>query len=327
MTKILVCGDPHATEPELKDCQALVDFVCKVARETKPDHIVLLGDLFHTHNIVHLEIQEFWARSIDQMAKLAHVIIINGNHDSPHHKLSKASANRPFRSIPNVDVVLAEDGIAWSVDKHFVFAPFCHTKAELLHMLVGFEDRVLFCHNTFLGAKYENGLYAKDGWDSTKFPNPLIVSGHIHTKMSFGKVIYPGSPRWRTAADANQAKSIVLMEFEGTKLVRSTDFPTDTVCRPIFKLVDTETSPLSIVPVKNAKYWVDIKGTPAWIEKRKGLYPWAKVSTFPTHKAIKVRESDGIGVAFRSYLADYQPKHGTTQAKLTSKIQDLISVL
>ncbi len=325
MTKFLCVGDPHATEPELKDCQALVDFVCKTARETKPDRIVFLGDLFHTHNIVHLEIQEFWARSIAQMAKLAHVIVINGNHDSPHHKLSKASANRPFRSIPNVEVVIDE---LYDLGD-YVFAPFCHTEQELLGLIGQHSpsDAVLFCHNTFLGAKYENGLYAKEGWDSAKFPNPLIVSGHIHSKMTFGKVIYPGSPRWRTAADANQSKAIVLMEFEGTKLVRSTDFPTDGVCRPIFKLVDTEASPLSIVPVKNVKYWVDIKGTPAWIEKRKGLYPWAKVSTFPTHKAIKVRESDGIGVAFRSYLADYQPKHGTTQAKLTSKIQDLISVL
>ena len=319
--RILLIGDPHCTEPELKDCQALVDYVCRVARETKPDHIVLLGDLFHTHNIVHLEIQEFWAKSIAQMAKLAHVIIINGNHDSPHHKLSKASANRPFRSIPNVEVVIDE---LYDLGD-YVFAPFCHTEQELLGLIGQHSpsDAVLFCHNTFLGAKYENGLYAKEGWDSAKFKNPLIVSGHIHNRHRFGKVIYPGSPRWRTKSDANEEKGIFLLEFDGPNLVKETEFSTKDVCSPIYSLEDTSTSPLSIKPVVNARYFISIKGSPDWVETRKSLYPWAKVSTFPMNKKIQVKESDGIRHAFDKYLQQFVPKYGTSLEKLKLKTEEL----
>jgi len=44
------------------------------------------------------------------------------------------------------------------------------------------SGKILFCHQTFDGAKFENGFYAPDGFDFSGIKYEKIISGHIHTQ-------------------------------------------------------------------------------------------------------------------------------------------------
>jgi DNA repair exonuclease SbcCD nuclease subunit len=79
--KILVIGDPHFKVSNIDESERLVAGIIKLAKEEKPDSIVCLGDLLHTHDTLSTlcmnTVQEF----LDKLRKIAPVHSIVGNHD------------------------------------------------------------------------------------------------------------------------------------------------------------------------------------------------------------------------------------------------------
>ena len=309
----LVVSDPHCTEAELRDCQNLIDLIWSL--DPKWAAIVFLGDMFHTHAIIHAEVMEFWRVNLTKLGQKWPVIVLEGNHDRPNNRASKASALNALKNIPNVTIVTD----VWS-DGYATFVPYCHDPVEFLEKANKNANLPVFCHQTFDGAQYENGFYAKDGIDPDRVLASRVISGHIHTKSDIGKVHYVGSPRWRTLSDANQDKSIELINYNG-KIVESYD--TSRVCRKIIKLEDTQTSPLSITPLPNTKYIIHIKGPADWCESRRTAFPWAKVSVFPTTVNVVLKESEGIQVSLDKYLDTFVPKYGTSKLNIKDIVQDL----
>lgn len=298
-----------------------MDFVLAKAKELHVDRVVLTGDQFHTHSIVHLEVLAFWQGVFAKFeAAEVEVVALVGNHDQSGDGISKSHSMMAFQNVFVVDQPTIIDEI--------LHLPYMHSGEQLIADCKEFPKKVVVCHATFQGSTFENGFYAKEGIDQSQLPQEQIISGHIHAGQEFGKVWYVGSPRWMTISDANQDKNIWLVEHEPDGLIASrTAIPTDQACTRIVQFEDTAEAPASVTQLNPSwKYLVDVRGSAAFIEERKKVWLGkARVRTFCTDGAsIKVKESDGMGVAFSKFLVAYQPKHGTPLPVLERMVADRI---
>lgn len=324
MLRYLLVGDPHATVEELDDCEGLIDCIVDVFKtEDHIDAVVLLGDLHHNHAIVHVDVMAFWRRALYRLLEtVSRVIIIRGNHDAPTSG-STAHALMSYAEIPGVVVVdrpMVLDGIA--------FVPYTADREAFVAACKDLDvgkppPRTLICHQTFDGSRYENGFYAGDGIDPALVPQARVISGHIHAPQSFGKVWYPGAPRWRTVSDANTERLVYVQEFdvEGYPAV-ARRYPTHLWCRAIWKttvrdgqVVDGPALDDSRVNPMADQWHIDLHGTAegnktlaADLAQRTGTH--IRCFNTDTH-APKVRESEGIETAFRRWLGGYRPRHNT----------------
>jgi predicted phosphodiesterase len=314
--KFLVVGDPHVKPSDLEEGLRLVDRIVQVAKEREVDSIVLTGDLFHTHSLVHVEVMHFWRNAVAKMAANHSVVVLLGNHDAPHDMRPGVHALAALADIKNVYVVDEPKRIAWF--DAVAFVPFMRSNDEFVAAMQALGDvPTVYCHQEFDGCKYDNGFYSKHGVDPEAIPQKLVISGHIHTGQEFGKVWYVGAPRWMTLSDANQDRYIWVIEHgpDGAVIGR-TPYATDPACQRIVRVEDTAEAPADpgVFDATNVKVHVDIRGTAAWVEERKPFWRaiGARIRTFVDNgKKVAVRESEGIGAAFVKYLKTYQPRYGT----------------
>lgn len=322
--KCLFVGDPHATPDSLDDCENLLGLTETVAREHRPEQIVLLGDLYHTHAVMRVEVLNFWLDALRRLVDVSGwgVKVLKGNHDGPvndDYGPHALLAHESQESVEVVDTPREEMGI--------LYMPYFYDSRAFLKRVHQYPDtKTLVCHQTFLGAKYENNTPIYDGININDVPQELIISGHIHSPQKVDKLWYVGAPRWRTAADANVKRAIWLVTFDDGKMVDAQEFDTGQVCSRIIALEDRETDPIrGWVGDAKDRLLVDIYGSTKFIRERKGLYPNARVRTFKTEeKTIRVRESEGIGKALQSFTDQFEPQHGTERQVLAGMVKDRI---
>ena len=328
----LIVGDPHATPDSLEECGHLIDLVINTAIQSSVDRVVFLGDLYHNHGIVHLSVQRFWQEQFDRMARSGlDVIALVGNHDRPGNEAATENALMLHDHVAVIDVPRTIDGM--------LFLPFTSDREQFVKWCNASEAPIVFAHQEFWGGKYDNGTpitgEATGGFYSPLAVNPnlikqKIISGHIHTPQRFGEVWYPGAPRWRTIHDANIFRSIYVVEFGGDALYRVVkEVPTNTVCRPIHVVVDQEGD--AIPPLQEgANVTFDVHGTQAYVDRRKVELEAKgyKVRSFATtERQIKVKESDGLVVAFQKYVQVFKAKNGTTPEVLMQLAMERVSWL
>lgn len=309
MTRLLVIGDPHAVFEELDECQRLLYFAAKIAEEQSVDEIAILGDLNNTHNIVRVEVLNFWLGNLRILGRIAPTYVLVGNHDyagegSGLHSLAV------YEGVPGVNIVASPMRSGCRL-----YLPYytLENQPRFIEACCDSESAIAICHQSFSGAKLDNGVDAFDSIDPNLIPQKLVISGHIHTPQHIGKVINVGSPRWRSVDDANKDRSLRLFEIEKNGNVLSDiKFPTNTVCREIKRAIDTPDNPVVIPAGDNARWHIDIRGPEAWVEERKKAFSFSgdiRIRTFKTMKTTaKVRESEGVAVAFRKFLQSYIPQ-------------------
>lgn len=320
--RFLWVGDPHAEVHDLEDCAALMDRVLDLA-EKHGAIVILAGDLYHTHAIIHAEVQYFWWQVFDEAERRKiDIFVLKGNHDAPGTEGSKATAL--IAHISQCTTVLYEP-----MELHGVlFCPYTSGEQLVKWSKEHPDCKTLFCHQTFDGSQYENGFYAGDGVKPEDIVQTQIISGHIHAPQEFGKVWYPGAPRWRTLSDANVERAVWLIDTDATGEVTSrTPFATGSFCRRIYHLIDTPEAPIDQRPAADNphEYRVDSKGPAAWLETRRAVFEgwarWRPVRTDP-RVSVAVKESDGVPEAFTKWVDSYQPKHGTSKEVLTQLVKE-----
>lgn len=312
MNKILYIGDPHVLVNELEDCEKLLQYVENKCLELQIDKVVILGDLFHNHSLVHVEVIKFWYDWFTKLtSKGIKIIAIPGNHDMPGISDSQANALLPFKNI--IDVFDSP-----TVKYNILFMPFTLDRNEFVKTVNSFDCKTLVCHQTFNGVRY-GGFDVPDGVIPESI-NKEVIAGHIHTGQSFGNIWYPGSPRWRTLQDANVEKYIWIVDHnEDGTIANKIKLSTKDICKSIRYLEDLQDNPLEDVMVGiNEETRIDIKGTKEWVEKRKKLYdPTIKLRIFYTdRKNAEVKESEGVMVAFKKYLDMYKVTTGIDKQEL-----------
>lgn len=299
--KILRIGDPHVRVTNLEEWEKLAHFIVDVALEKSPDRIEILGDLFHTHAVIRLEVQDFWTCWLETLSDKQELFVLRGNHDmSGDHNLN-ISALSIFNRLKKKNLHIIENPQAYGV---YGYVPYHHDNdrfVEHANNLAKEGCKILVCHQTFSGSKYENGFYDPNGIDPDLLKFDTIISGHIHARQRFGKVIYPGTPVWSSSSDANQPKGLWLVEHDDLgKIVEEEFVDTSKVCTPYIELIYSEGDQEPIVP-SNAKVSLILKGSSAWISREKEKFK-GKVNLKAKFTDVKKVETRKVGKGFEDFL-------------------------
>jgi DNA repair exonuclease SbcCD nuclease subunit len=240
--RILRIGDPHAKVSNLDEMESLMHFVNEQILAHKVERVEILGDLFHTHAIVRLEVLEFWDAWIDVLT--AHegtdIVILVGNHDQSGDYENDQHALSVFKRIRKKNLHIVDSPRRLGL---FGYLPYVHDINKWLEYARNLHAdgaKALVSHTTYQGSKYESGIYAPDGVDPEQVPFDLLISGHIHSRQRFvtsrgQSVIYPGTSRWDSASDANEPKGLWLVDHcdSSARILREEFLDTSGVVTPI----------------------------------------------------------------------------------------------
>jgi DNA repair exonuclease SbcCD nuclease subunit len=207
--KSLIIGDPHFKVSNLDDCRSFVRQTLEIVQKDRPENVIILGDLFNDFAVIRSEVLKLWSEFFHATACMSKVICLVGNHD-----MAGADGGtypmEPFKTIPNVTIVDALtkiDGI--------YYMPFVRDNAEFEKQVRSIApDSVVFCHQSFNGATFENGFYDPHGADpDSAIHLGAVICGHIHKRQTLGNIWYPGTPFQHTFGDAGQEKSIIMINL------------------------------------------------------------------------------------------------------------------
>lgn len=198
--KILFIGDPHLKINDFEQSIKLLRWIEEVVVQKNPDIVCNLGDTFHNHAVLRSEIMAEFKKHVDTVTVARPYWYVLGNHDQYKPKDSKYHALQSF----------AQNDMFRVFDK----------RVDILDMTIvpytqKFEDfpldtnRICITHNTFIGADY--GFRREDcGIDAERVSADIIISGHIHRRQTFGKVIYPGTPVAHNTSEVDEVKGLLL---------------------------------------------------------------------------------------------------------------------
>jgi hypothetical protein len=317
--KTVLVGDVHATPGEISDCEALLNLVYKTIDEHKAGHVLFLGDLHNCHNVLDSRVVAFWTNSfrgcVDRECQVTALV---GNHDFLSPSLMMPHSIVAHKFMNKVTIVETPVHI---LNTNYCAMPYYYDSSMFVIDAVRLKKEnptsdVLFCHQTFCGADARMGFYSKESIESSAIPFKIVLPGHIHTPMVLGKVKYIGAPRWRTLTDAEvETRNIYVLEPGKSPVA----IPTNTHCTRIFRLEDSEASPVQInltqEQLKLADLRITINGTQDYISKRmtelKAQYN-AKCRGVPVRgRLAKASESEGIDKAFQNFAKSFNPPNGT----------------
>jgi DNA repair exonuclease SbcCD nuclease subunit len=242
MTKILVIGDQHFTTKNIPEIDTFIKVITDIALKTKPDLIVLLGDLLHTHEKINTVPLNKAYEFINHMRTIAKTYILVGNHDYINASQFLTS-NHWLNSLKEWYNVVIVDKITYTTitttsnggggDKLLVFAPYVEPTRfiEALNTEPAInwkEANLIFCHQEFAGCNMNGNYISNQGhWDLSY---PQIIAGHIHTRQHLQKnIYYTGSSmetEWKDESILNpQASfnSIALITFNDLQPPKEAD--------------------------------------------------------------------------------------------------------
>jgi DNA repair exonuclease SbcCD nuclease subunit len=276
--KILRLGDPHVKPSNVDESDRIMEMVLYLAKKYKVDRIEILGDLFHTHAVLRIEVLEFWTKWLSTFSHEFPTIAIVGNHDQPgDHNLESHSLS-VFKTLNIENLVIVDKPTQIGI---YGYLPYQHGHerfAKSVRKLADSGAKVLVCHQTLGGVQYENGFYAPDTIDPAAigFSFNVVISGHIHKRQIIKAgnidIVYPGTARWDTISDANEQKGITIYEHddETGKILSSEFFSTDKICSPIISVEWKQEDTKPALPDNpNARLNIELIGTSDWIKEQK----------------------------------------------------------
>lgn len=269
--KIMRVGDPHIRPTNIAEAEKLMQFVLDKVVATKVDRLEILGDLFHTHAVVRLEVLQFWDKWLQLLAEVVETVVLVGNHDQTGDYHKGTHALSVFKRITNPNLKIIEKPTAMGP---FLYLPYIHDEESFIQAIVEnktAQTNMLVCHAEFGGSQYDNGFYSPHGFNPDTVPVTAIISGHIHKEqiIANGKVDYPGTPKWDSASDANEKKGIWLYEHADNGLVVNRYLiPTDSVVTPIVSISWAEGEEMPAIPA-NSRVSIELVGSSAWVTKSK----------------------------------------------------------
>lgn len=273
---VLRVGDPHAKVSNLVELEKLMQFVLSVAFDKKVDRLEILGDLFHTHAVLRLEVLEFWDKWLNRFSESVYSVILVGNHDQTGDFNLETNALSVFKRglfgtyKPRIVESPQVDGI-------FLYMPYYHDTNKFIETANRWSSegcKVLVSHQTYAGSQFENGFYAPDGINPDLLDFDLIISGHIHARQRIktkrGWMIYPGTARWDGISDANQPKGLWLVNHDDSTgaIINEEFIDTSTICEPIYSIAWTEDDPKPEIPT-TGRISLELIGSSNWISQQK----------------------------------------------------------
>lgn len=317
MYQYILVGDLHSKTSNIDETCRIFEKIVKVATENNVKEVILLGDLFDTHGIVHLPVMHCYFSLFKKYTQLNFHCLV-GNHDYVTHGNYQEHSLITFKGLKNVRVI---DELTHF--NEFDLAPHC-SEDKFLELCSKKYSDTLICHHTFAGAQYENGFYAPDGIDLDKVPYKTVISGHVHLNHQVGKCFYPGTPRWLKESDANQDKGIWLWDAaQDFKFISTED-----VCRKIFSFDIKEGTNLNIDINKKHRYIFNVYGNNSFLNSIIEKFPiGVEIRHVPTNeKQTLVKESNGVMNSLKSFVLDhYKPLYDIPKEELWSIINNRLT--
>lgn len=206
MSKQLLIGDPHLKISKFDISISFLKWLDKIIETESPDTIVYLGDLFEYHAVLRSEILSEFKKHLLRNSDINKVYVL-GNHDGWRPTDFKYHALESLNDIDNLTVI----DRATTID-NITYVPYMY---NLNDFPTNTAD-ICIAHQTFVGADY--GYYRPEvGVDADKIDAQLIISGHVHKRQTFGKVIYPGSPFAQGVNDIDQDKGVMILDTDTFK--------------------------------------------------------------------------------------------------------------
>lgn len=328
MTKILYVGDPHVQVKNLKDSEALMDYIVHLAKEQKVSSITFLGDLFHTHAVKRIEVEHFWKKAFERLDSEDLVCnVLVGNHDQPGSREKEQQMNALDVFIPQNKDSKRKIINKPTVIGNIAYTPYYSDQDVFLGVCQELYDKgatgMLVAHQTFTGAQYENGFFSEEGIDPALVPQQEIISGHIHKSQQVGKCFYTGTAKWDTMSDANQPKGLYIIEHNEDGTIKGKEwFSTESIVTPIksYKIKEGDEMP-ELNP--EARNHVVLEGKSAWISKiKKTLKDIAHIKVKPTDRITKSEGNNNMTIE-EYLLAQFEPIAGVNKKDIKEFLKEL----
>lgn len=218
----LVIGDPHFQTSNVTSAEQLIERVNRAISTLHPDFVVILGDLLHTHEKIHVTPFNLATRLILSVAETHPLYLLIGNHDYCNNQqfLTRNHAFNSFKEIKNVticDTVIKRTICGYD----FIFTPYV-PPGRFKEALATVEDgewsdvKCIFAHQEFYGCRFNPVMTSVDG-DVWEEEMPMVVSGHIHNEQMLQKNIYYTGSSMQHAFGESANKIIALCKFSDKK--------------------------------------------------------------------------------------------------------------
>jgi DNA repair exonuclease SbcCD nuclease subunit len=207
---ILFIGDPHLKINNFEQSINFLRWVEETVTNLRPniDLVCNLGDTFHNHAVLRSELVKEFKDHVENIISMGIPYwYVVGNHDQWKPKDNKYHALQVFDNID--DFTVFDKTVHFNSDndpfKGITVVPYVQKFDDFPTETLG----ICITHNTFIGADY--GFKREDcGINADKVAADVIISGHIHKRQEFGKVVYPGTPYAHSANDVDQTKGLLL---------------------------------------------------------------------------------------------------------------------
>ena len=283
-----------------------------------------MGDLYHTFAIKRTEVDYFWHKWLNQLSYNKRVYVLVGNHD----KVNQGN-DEDLRHALNTlaheqsDLHIIQSPAAFGI---FGFIPYFHSKPKFVEEANKLYDqgvKTIFAHAEFNGGKFETGMYIPDGINPDDIKADLVISGHIHSRQRFGKILYPGTARWLTSSDKNEPKGLWLAEFDDQgKIVKEEFLDTSHVCTPIYAYQFKEGEDEPVIP-EGSRASVELIGSSEWVQKQKVKFKGrASISSKITDKAKPANRKTGNNL---EHFVDkvFEPVSGIKKERMVEFMKEL----
>jgi DNA repair exonuclease SbcCD nuclease subunit len=237
--KVLTIGDPHFKVGNIVETDEMVDKLLKIVEHIKPKFIVVLGDILHTHEKIHVIPLMRAEKLIRLLSEQAPTFVIVGNHDRPNNSVF-CTDEHPYNSFKQWKNTYVVDDVTEATigGYRFIFAPYVppSTFEMALSRLKPVDNnnseinnpennnpennniktilsntKAIFCHQEFYGAKM--GMIESKAGDVWPEDYPLVISGHVHDYDRLQKnLIYVGTPMQHAFGD-KEDKTISIYTF------------------------------------------------------------------------------------------------------------------
>lgn len=226
MSLFTVVGDPHADDDNLMEIGLLFDILVEVGYP-----VIILGDLFHTKNIIHGKAFNYVMSRISNSG-LTFVILV-GNHDY----FDKSCEDHSLEALKTLDNVVIVDQPACIKETKALFIPYYedikafHEDIELVLHSSKEVPKHLFMHQGVVGFDYGSGRLADgNGHGETHLEHfkgfQKVISGHFHKFQEKGNLMFLGTPFSHDFGESNQVKYLGVFNSEtGEMSLTETPFP------------------------------------------------------------------------------------------------------
>lgn len=214
---VVLIGDLHIKSSNKLEIDILLNDTITLIKERNEDTVIILGDTLDSNEKINMHCFMRVEIFIRELAKLANVYVLIGNHDRANNKvfLTKEHVFGPFKDIQNVFIV--DDHImtiTWKGLKIALVPYVPNGKLMKAFKICGLnvKDFDLVCHHSEVANCSINKLSGSkcDIWEPDY---PLAIGGHIHSfEIVANNMIYIGTPMQHCFGESPENKGIFILD-------------------------------------------------------------------------------------------------------------------